>query len=135
MRIRPIEPSDAATWERLRSELWPVDAWTHAPEIEDFFAGKASEPEAVLVAEDDVGLIVGFAEFSIRTDIPSLEGRRTGYVEGLYVMPEFRSRGIARWLLVTARNWAREKRCAGFASDRADRLIIDRRFRNSLSEK
>lgn len=57
-----------------------------------FLCRKASEPEAVLVAEDDVGLIVGFAEFSIRTDIPSLEGRRTGYVEGLYVMPEFRSR-------------------------------------------
>src|ERR1700758_2082942 len=96
MLIRPVEPQDARTWEGLRSELWPVEAWTHAPEIAQFFAGTAVEPQAVRVAEDEGGVIIGFAELSIRREIPGLEGKATGYVEGLYVAPAHRGRGVAR---------------------------------------
>jgi len=75
----------------------------------------------VLVAENDAGTIVGFVELSIRTYIPNLEGRRTGCAEGLCVMPEFRSRGIARSLRVAAPNWAREKHVLGLpATARSD---------------
>ena len=128
MLIRPVELRDATTWERLRSELWPVEAWTHAPEIAAFFAGTLQEPQAVLVAEDDAGTIIAFAELSIRWDIPGLEGKPTGYVEGLYVVPPHRGRGIARSLLIASRDWARARHCVAFASDRAERLIIDPKF-------
>jgi aminoglycoside 6'-N-acetyltransferase I len=128
MLIRPIEPRDAFTWERLRSALWPVEAWTHAPEIAAFFAGTAAEPQAVLVAEDDTGTIIAVAELSIRRDILGLEGQPTGYVEGLYVLPAHRGRGVARALLMASRDWARMQRCVAFASDRADRIIVDPKF-------
>jgi aminoglycoside 6'-N-acetyltransferase I len=125
--IRPIEPSDAATWERLRRELWPEDPESHAVEVASFFAGTLPEPQAVLVAQEGPNLIA-FAELSIREDIRGLAGTRVGYVEGLYVTPAFRSRGIARTLLLASKSWARENHCEAFASDRAERLIVDPKF-------
>ena len=127
MIIRPIEPSDAATWERLRRDLWPEDAEGHTVEIASFFAGTLPEPQAVLVAQEGSAL-VAFAELSIRDDIPGRAEKRVGYVEGLCVTPAFRARGIARALLVASKSWARENHCEAFASDRADRIIVDPRF-------
>jgi len=127
MIIRPIEPSDAATWARLRRELWPDDPESHAVEIASFFAGTLAEPQAVLVALEGP-TIVAFAELSIRDDIPGLAGKRVGYPEGLYVTPAFRARGIARALLVASKSWARENHCEAFASDRAERIIVDPKF-------
>jgi len=125
--IRPIERSDAATWEILRRELWPEDPESHALEIASFFAGTLIEPQAVLVAQEGP-TIVAFAELSIRVDIPGFSGKRVGYVEGLYVTPAFRARGIARTLLVVSKAWARENHCEAFASDRAERIIVDPRY-------
>jgi aminoglycoside 6'-N-acetyltransferase I len=125
--IRPIEPSDAATWERLRRDLWPEDPDSHAVEIASFFAGSLAEPQAVLVAQEGPNLIA-FAELSIREDFPGLAGKRVGYVEGLYVTPAFRGRGIGRTLLSASKSWARENHCDAFASDRAERIIVDPRF-------
>lgn len=127
MTIRPIEPSDAASWERLRRELWPEDPESHAEEIASFFAGALPEPQAVLVAQEGPNLIA-FAELSIRVDIPGLAGKRVGYVEGLYVTPPFRGCGIACTLLLASKSWARENHCEAFASDRAERIIVDPRF-------
>lgn len=127
MTIRPIEPSDAATWERLRRDLWPEDPESHAVEIASFFAGSLAEPQAVLVAQEGPNLIA-FAELSIREDFPGLAGKRVGYVEGLYVTPAFRGCGIARTLLSASKSWARENHCDAFASDRAERIIVDPRF-------
>ena len=130
IRIRNITSADAATWETLRRDLWPDGAADHADEIRSFFAGTLSEPIAVLVAEDPEGTIIAFVELSIRTDVPGLEGRRAGYVEGLYVVPEMRQRGIARRLLETSRRWARDQKCEAMASDRAERIVIDKGFRD-----
>ena len=126
--VRNIEPADAPVWEALRRDLWPDGAEDHAPEIAMFFAGTLEEPSAVLVAESSVGEIIGFVELAIRADVAGLEGKRVGYVEGLYVIPEVRQRGLARKLLQASRNWARQQKCTAFASDRAGRVVVDRTF-------
>jgi len=127
MIIRNIAPSDASDWELMRRDLWPEVESTHATEIASYFAGTLAEPQAVLVAQEG-SMLAGFVELSIRDDIPVLRGKRVGYVEGLYVSPGFRARGVARHLLAAARLWARKNGCDAFASDRAGRLIIDGRF-------
>ena len=132
IRIRPARPDDASSWLALRCELWPDGAADHGPEIASFFAGTLPEPAAVLVALLPSGEMIGIAELSIRTDLPGMEGRRTGYVEGLYLRPEFRGRGIARQLLQASRRWARDEKCATFASDRAGRIILDRSFQTGV---
>jgi aminoglycoside 6'-N-acetyltransferase I len=122
--IRLVTPADAATWQRLRTAHWPDGAADHGPEIAAFFAGTAAEPQAVFLAEND-GQAVAVMELSIRTDLPPLLNVKVGYVEGFYIVPEFRGRGLARQLLRFAQDWARQQHCPAFASDRAGRLIVD----------
>lgn len=112
----------------MRRNLWPDGTEDHAREIAMFFAGGLEDVAAVLVVESEGGALVGFAELSIRWDLPGLEGKRAGYVEGLYLSPEYRGQGLTRKLLQASRMWAREQGCVAFASDRADRLILDRSF-------
>ena len=122
MIIREIEPSESGDWERMRHDLWPGGAGDHAPEIASFFAGTLPEPQAVLVADND-GSLIAFAELSIRNDIPGFCGTRVGYVEGLYVRPEWRSRGVAHQLLVAAKLWSRQNSCEVLpAIERTDSL-------------
>lgn len=124
--IRPILDTDAADWLRLRNQLWEGD--DHETEIARFFRGEAEEPVAVLLAVDAQGAVVGHVELSIREDIPSLQGVRTGYIEGLYVDAPHRGAGVTLQLLRAAQQWAREQGCEAFASDRDDRVIVDARY-------
>jgi aminoglycoside 6'-N-acetyltransferase I len=121
--IREIRPEDAAEWLAMRCDLWP-DGDDHDAEIAAFFAGSLEEPEAVLVVEDD-GLLIGVAELSLRRDVAGLEGKLTGYVEGMFVRPAFRGGDVAVLLLVGSRDWARGRGCVAFASDRGGRVIVD----------
>lgn len=111
----------------MRRDLWPEAAEDHGQEIRAFFAGRLDEPEAVFVVQEGSWLIA-FAELSTREDIKNLAGKKVGYIEGLYVVPYFRHRGVARKLLSAARRWARENRCQALASDRAERIIVDPHF-------
>lgn len=129
MIVREIGPEDASEWLAMRRELWP-DGDDHDVEIAAFFGGSLEEPEAVLVAEDD-GLLIGVAELSLRQDVVGLEGKLTGYVEGLFVRPAFRGGDVARRLLIASREWARARGCVAFASDRAGRVVVDLEFRGS----
>ena len=128
VKIRPVRLADAKAWGELRSELWPDGHADHAAEIAAFFAGTLDEPEAVLLAEDSADKLVGFAELSIRADLPPLIGARVAYVEGLYVVSEARGQGTTRRLLQASVDWARQQQCTAFASDRAGRVIIDPRY-------
>jgi aminoglycoside 6'-N-acetyltransferase I len=67
-------------------------------------------------------------ELSIRTDVAGLEGQRAGYIEGLYVKPEARGEGVSRKLLRASHEWAHRQNCSAFASDRSDRVVIDKSF-------
>lgn len=124
--IRPARLADAGKWNELRTALWPDGAADHAAEIARFFAGTIEEPNAVYIGEDSQGEAVAILELSIRTDVTGLEGKRVGYVEGLYVAPAHRHRGIARRLLQTSETWARKEGCEALASDRAGRIVTIR---------
>lgn len=61
---------------------------------------------------------VAFAHVSLRHDyVEGTDGGTVGYLEGIYVMPEYRMNGVARELVAVCENWAREKGCTEFASD------------------
>jgi aminoglycoside 6'-N-acetyltransferase I len=124
-----MQASDAAAWAQLRTALWPDGAEDHPREIGLFFAGRLKETDAAFIAEDAAGKAIAILELAIRTDIPGIEGKRTCYVEGIYVIPERRHQGIARELLHASLDWAREKGCVALASDRADRIVIHKGFK------
>jgi aminoglycoside 6'-N-acetyltransferase I len=116
--IRPVTQRDTAAWLRLRHGLWPESAKSELrAEIDEFFAGWALEPIAVLLAEDATGGAVGMAELSIRSIVEGCSSGRVAYLEGWYVVPEARRRGVGRALVAAAEAWGREQGCTEFVSD------------------
>ncbi len=115
--VRHATDQDAPTWLQMREALWPDESGSHAGEVEQFFAGMLSMPLAVLIADDDSGRPVGFAELSIRNYAEDCVTDRVAYLEGWYVVPEARRRGVGRALVAAAEEWAREQGCTEFASD------------------
>jgi aminoglycoside 6'-N-acetyltransferase I len=115
--VRPVTRADEASWLNMRDELWPGSRDDHAREIARFLDGRSREPLAVLIAEDGNGRALGFAELSIHPYAEGCTTDRVGYLEGWYVAPEARRRGIGRALLAASEDWARAQGCSEFASD------------------
>ena len=76
-----------------------------------------SENGVVFLAVLD-GEAVGFAQCGVRHDY--VEGTDTspvGYLEGIFVVEEYRRRGLAKDMLLACEKWAKEQGCTEFASD------------------
>jgi aminoglycoside 6'-N-acetyltransferase I len=116
--IRSIRETDAAGWLRLRRALWPDGGDDHPAEVRRFFEGTLRDPYEIVVAERD-GELVGFAEVSTRTFAEGCATGEVGYLEGWYVVPGERRRGIGRALVAAAEDWARARGCTEFGSDTA----------------
>ena len=87
-------------------------------ELETEFSAMIQSEESAVFLAFSGQTVCGFAQCGLRRDY--VEGTHTspvGYLEGIYVKPEFRKCGIARALLAESENWAAEKGCREFASD------------------
>jgi aminoglycoside 6'-N-acetyltransferase I len=115
MAVRPGTVGDADALARLRHALWPEGSEAeHRREVVRFF--ETRQAGAILVAED-ASVLLGFAELSIRPYAEGCESGRVGFLEGWYVMPEARRRGIGRRLVAAGEEWARAAGCTEFGSD------------------
>src|SRR5829696_1202084 len=116
MTIRPLQPHEHERWIELRHALWP------ACSMEQIRAEAAAYGsvlrEAVLVADRGDGTIVAFVEVSIRPYGRGCPASPIGYVEGWYVEPAERRKGVGRALVDAAEAWARGNGCAAMGSDR-----------------
>lgn len=118
--VRPVAARDAGAWLAMRCALWPDGSEReHRHEIDRFLEGQAAEPLAVLVAEDERGRLVGFAELSIRPCAEGCRTNRVAYLEGWFVAPAARRRGVGRALVEAAEGWGCDQGCREFASDAA----------------
>jgi aminoglycoside 6'-N-acetyltransferase I len=115
--IRPVDRGDAAVWERMRSELWPDESGHHGSEIARYFAGGMTNPLEVLVACSGSGAPLGFIELSIRSYAEGCTSERVAYVEGWFVEPQHRGRGVGAALMAAAGEWGRARQCTELASD------------------
>ena len=114
--VRPLREPDLNEWLRLRKQLWDATSDAdHRSEMVEII--NHPDSQFVLVAEHESGRLIGFLEVSIRPFVEDCETDHVGYLEGWYVEPGVRGRGIGRELVRIAENWAREKGCEEMASD------------------
>ena len=112
--------SDVAALMRMRFALWPEGtAQEHERELVAILEGAWSAifPYGVLVA-DDAGTLTGFAEVTLRSRADGCDPiRPAGYLEGWFVEPSSRRRGVGTALMRAAEDWARAQGAAEMASD------------------
>ena len=125
MQVRPIEARDLDGWIGMRRDLWPdEDSDQLASEADKFIRnGKAVGLEAVLVSESTAGSATGFVEIGLRDYADGCAGSPVPYVEGWYVAPEVRGKGVGRALIAAVETWAIGR---GFSELASDALIDNR---------
>jgi aminoglycoside 6'-N-acetyltransferase I len=102
-------------WLALRLRLWP-----QASEAEQLreMADAIAHGHFVRIAIGHDGSAVCFVEASKRADyVNGTSSSPVAFLEGLYVEPASRHRGIARLLVAAVAAWATAQRCSEIASD------------------
>ncbi len=99
----------------MRHRLWddfePAELEAELAELEAL-----ETPYVALIAESQDEL-VGFAEVSVRSVAEGCPPGPAAFLEGIWVEPEHRRRGVARALLAAAEAWARERGLSHLGSD------------------
>lgn len=92
-----MRASDRAVWAKMRAELWPnEDSQAHGDAIGGILNSRDSWG---FVAEAPAGAAVGFAEVAIRKYANGCETQPVPFLEGIWVAPTFRRRGIGARLV------------------------------------
>ncbi|ODU55377.1 MAG: GNAT family N-acetyltransferase [Clostridium sp. SCN 57-10] len=114
MKIHQALPADLNALLPLVLALWPSHT---AEEMAHELQGQLTQEDTLfLLAYNDTPC--GFAQCSLRHDyVEGTHSSPVGYLEGIYVTPEARQRGVARALVERCEDWARTRGCAEFASD------------------
>ena len=102
--------------------LWPEgSAVEHHAEAEAVLRGTApsSLPLVVFVATDgEDGELIGVIEVGLRSHADGCDMRYpVGFIEGWYVDPAHRGRGVGGALMHAAEDWAKAQGCREVASD------------------
>ena len=102
-------------WLALRSRLWPhaseAELWREMPDA-------IARGHFVRLAIAPNGSAVGFVEASKRVDyVNGTNSSPVAFLEGLYVEPSWRRKGVARSLVAAVEAWAVAAGCTELASD------------------
>ncbi|MFG6495108.1 GNAT family N-acetyltransferase [Fictibacillus sp. UD] len=100
---------------KMGMDLWPDN---NSDELKEEFAQLLSshKDKVLLCLNDDEP--IAFIHVSLRIDY--VEGSRsspTGFVEGIYVKPEYRRKGISNKLIAEGERWLKTKGCKQIGSD------------------
>ncbi|HYJ89907.1 MAG TPA: GNAT family N-acetyltransferase, partial [Pyrinomonadaceae bacterium] len=91
--VRPVTEKDLSEWFRLRQRLWDATSDDdHKAEMLDIL--DHMDTQLVLVADGSDGKLAGFLEASIRPFVEDCESDNVGYLEGWYIDPEYRRKGL-----------------------------------------
>ena len=87
-------------------------------ELEADFSDMIEAQDAAVFLAYSGDCVCGFAQCGLRHDyVEGTHSSPVGYLEGIFVMPEYRKCGCAKALLSACEGWAKEKGCIEFASD------------------
>ena len=105
-------------WAELRAALWPDDPVDRhrRDAIGTYLSG--SDNAAAFICQASTGDVIGFAEATLRRDfVNGCETSPVLFLEGIYVRPDHRHKGVARLLCAAVATWGLSMGCTEFASD------------------
>jgi aminoglycoside 6'-N-acetyltransferase I len=118
VKIEACESADHPGWLRLREALWPGSRAGHLAEMKLCVSQPARFRQ--FMAYSPSSEAIGLAEASLRSDyVNGTESSPVAFLEGLYVVPQARRKGVAASLVAAVCDWARGAGCRELASDAA----------------
>lgn len=115
MRMVEAEEHHLDELAKLAMALWPEN---NEDELKEEYRDMLNSCRHRIVLAQADGTYVAFIHVSLRYDyVEGADSSPVGYVEGIYVRPEYRRRGIARKLIEHGEQWALSMGCSQFASD------------------
>lgn len=115
MLIQKISKYNVEALAKLFVELWSdcilEEEIAHCKQL------LASEKDMCFIGKNK-GEYVAFIHVSLRFEhVEGAVQSPIGYIEGLYVQPDFRQVGVGNHLIQLAEEWCKEKGCTQLASD------------------
>ncbi|MQF49037.1 GNAT family N-acetyltransferase [SAR202 cluster bacterium AC-647-N09_OGT_505m] len=133
--IIEIRDPTNGSWIEMRKQLWPRrDFLEHQTEIKSLVAEPARFTAFLALSPE--GKPIGFAETTLRRDyVNGCESSPAAFLEGIFVIPEFRRVGVAKRLLEAVERWGQSKGCIELASDAEIDNIVSHEMHYSLGFK
>lgn len=123
--LKSFTKKDLGHWLFLSKKLWPDHS---AKELKELFPILLSPRKYFFKGCVVAGEWAGFIYAGLRRDyVEGSSSSPVGYVEGIYVLPKFRRRGIAKALLAQAEAWAFRRGCTEMGSDAYRRNRLSRK--------
>ena len=113
--IKRAKTEDAEVLAGLAIQMWTDH---DLEDLTEEFHQMVTNDEAACFIKYFDGKPIGFSQCQLRRDyVEGTESSPVGYLEGIFVSDDYRTRGYASELLSECEKWAKEKGCTEFASD------------------
>jgi len=127
----PVSSENENVWAAMCIDLWP-EGHTVQSFLEERHKGQFQN-DFLCMQE---GEYIGFLSLSIRNDyVEGTDGGSIGYIEGIYVLPQYRRKGAGREMIEFAKSWSKENGCQQMASDSLIENTDSRVFHNKIGFK
>lgn len=114
MKLVPIESKDFALWRQMRREIYPIlDCEYDRREMEQIHASDIW----FCCFIEHAGAPIGLVELSSRNIVDGCLSSPVAYLEGLYLKPEHRGRGLGRQAMRLVFDWCRQRGFSELATD------------------
>jgi aminoglycoside 6'-N-acetyltransferase I len=114
-RLKAASTRDVKVWKAMRSDLFSgLELSFHTREIKQILA---SRDRTCLFVIAPNGNTAGFLEVSLRNLVDGCMGGPVGYIEAIYLVPEFRGLGLGGVLIEALGQWFASKGCRDMATD------------------
>ena len=114
-QLQPATRRDVALWKTMRTDLYSgLEEGFHDRDIELILG---SRDRACLFVRSPNGDVVGFLEVSLRNVVDGCVGNPVGYVDGIYLVPDYRGLGLGGVLMEAVSAWFTGKGCVEMATD------------------
>ena len=113
--IYKAQKDDAVIVAKLAAKIWTsATIELLVEEFNDFLVSSDSATYLYIIGST----AIGFAQCQLRYDyVEGTDSSPVGYLEGVYVEPDFRKLGYGKALVKACEDWAKDKGCTEFASD------------------